>query len=60
MSLDNGSSAVGMPELVVIRAAFVLEAVVLEKSDDLSSLSFSCTAIFVPILYIPYRFPGIY
>ena len=38
MSLDNGSSAVGMPELVVIRAAFVLEAVVLEKSDDLSSL----------------------
>ena len=39
MSLDNGSSAVGMPELVVIRAPFVLEAVLPEKPDDLSALN---------------------
>lgn len=38
MSLDNGSSTVGMPELVVIRAPFVLEAVLPEKPDDLSAL----------------------
>ena len=37
MPLDDGSSPVGMPEFVVVRAAFVDETVSFEESYDLSS-----------------------